>query len=260
MNISQKLLNGKIGVVFGIANHRSIGWAIAKAWNEAGATIVLGYQNERLEENVKELAQQLVPPALIVKCDVTDDEQINRAFDQIKSQCRRIDMLAHSIAFAQRRALQGKFIDITREDFLESMNISVYSFIALVQKAVPLMTNGGAILTLTYYGSTKVVPNYNVMGIAKAALESTVRYLAADLGPLGIRVNAISAGPIKTIAASGISGFSQILKIYEEKSPLRRNVRAEEIGSTAVFLSSEGAGAITGQIVYVDCGYEIMGI
>ncbi len=247
-------------MVFGVANHRSIAWAIARAWNQAGARVALSYQGERLQDTVQSLAQQLVPEAFTFPCDVTSDQQIDQAFSTLQQQFGTLHLLLHSIAFAPRRALDGKFIDLQRDDFHVAMDVSVYSLIALAQRAYPLMSQGGAILTLTYYGSVKVVPNYNVMGVAKAALESAVRYLAADLGPQHIRVNAISAGPVKTLAARGIAGFTKMLEHYEQKTPLRRNITPEELGATAVFLASDGAAAITGQTIYVDCGYEIMGM
>ena len=253
-------LAGKIGIVVGVANQRSIAWAIARAWATEGATLAFTYQGERLKESVEELAAGIQPGALVVACDVTDDEQIARAFDAVQQRHGRLDLLLHSIAFAPREALQGAFIDTGREAFRVALDVSTYSLAALARGAAPLMTRGGSILSLSYYGAEKVVPHYNVMGVAKAALEAATRYLAYDLGPKGVRVNCISAGPVNTVAARAIAGFTDILRHYESKAPLKRNVTLEELGGTAVFLASDAAAAITGQVLYVDCGYQIMGI
>src|ERR1700677_3442712 len=254
------LLAGKIGVVAGVANKRSIAWAIARAWHSAGATLAFTYQGERLKENVGELAGTFGADTLILPCDVTKDEEITRAFAQIGQKFGKLHLLLHSVAFAPREALEGTFIDTTREAFRVAHDVSAYSLVALAREAAPLMTEGGSIVAMTYYGSQKVVPHYNVMGVAKASLEASTRYLAYDLGPKKIRVNCISAGPVNTVAARGISGFSEMLKHYEAHAPLKRNILPDELGATGVFLASDGAAAITGQVLYVDCGYQIMGM
>jgi enoyl-[acyl-carrier protein] reductase I len=254
------LLAGKIGLVFGVANKRSIAWAIAQAWHEAGATLAFTYQGERLKANVEELAAEFGPDTLILPCDVTRDEEIAAVFSQAAQKFGKLHLLLHSIAFAPREALEGEFINTTREAFRTAHDVSAYSLVALARGAAPLMTDGGSIVAMSYYGSEKVVPHYNVMGVAKAALESSTRYLAYDLGPKKIRVNCISAGPVNTLAARGIAGFSEMLKHYEAHAPLKRNVLPGELGATGLFLASDGAAAITGQVLYVDCGYQIMGM
>jgi enoyl-[acyl-carrier protein] reductase I len=254
------LLAGKIGLVFGVANQRSIAWAIAQAWHEAGATLVFTFQGERLKANVEQLAATFGPDTLILPCDVTKDVEIAAVFSQVAQRFGRLHLLLHSVAFAPREALEGEFINTTREAFRIAHDVSAYSLVALARAAAPLMTEGGSIVAMTYYGSEKVFPHYNVMGVAKAALESGTRYLACDLGPKKIRVNCISAGPINTLAARGIAGFSDILKHYEAHAPLKRNVLPEELGAAGLFLASDGAAAITGQVLYVDCGYQIMGM
>jgi enoyl-[acyl-carrier protein] reductase I len=254
------LLAGKIGLVVGVANKRSIAWAIAQAWHKAGATLAFTYQGERLKENVEELAGAFGPDTLLLPCDVTRDEEIVRALAAVREKFGRLHLLLHSVAFAPREALEGTFLNTTREAFRVAHDVSAYSLIALAREAAPLMTEGGSILSMTYYGSQKVVAHYNVMGVAKAALEAGTRYLAYDLGPRKIRVNCISAGPVNTLAARGIAGFSDMLKHYEAHAPLKRNVLPEELGATGTFLASDGAAAITGQVLYVDCGYEIMGM
>jgi enoyl-[acyl-carrier protein] reductase I len=253
-------LQGKTGVVFGVANKRSIAWAIAEAWAQAGANLIFGYQGERLKENVEELASSLGGEHLVAACDVAHDDEIRRFFDFVRSTTPRIDMLLHSVAFAPREALEGSFLNTTRDAFLTAHNISAYSLVALSREAAPFFADGGAILTLSFYGAQKVFPRYNVMGVAKAALEATVRYLAYDLGPKGIRVNAISAGPVNTLAARGISGFPELLRKYAEIAPLGRSCELDEIGKTGLFLATEGASGITGQTLYVDGGFEIMGL
>lgn len=253
-------LAGKIGVVFGVANKRSIAWAIAQAWKQAGATLVFTYQGERLKENVEELAGTFGPDTLILPCDVTQDGQIAAVFEAIRATHGRLDLLLHSVAFAPREALEGTFLATSREAFRIAHDVSAYSLVALARAAEPLMTGGGSIVAMSYYGSEKVVPHYNVMGVAKASLEASTRYLAYDLGPKRIRVNCISAGPMNTLAARGIAGFTDMLKHYEAHSPLRRNVVPDELGATGAFLASDGAAAITGQVIYVDCGYQIMGM
>ena len=254
------LLAGKYGIVFGVANKRSIAWAIAQAWAGAGATLAFTYQGERLKENVEELAGTFGSDTLILPCDVTKDEEIAAVFDTVGRKFGKLQLLRHSVAFAPREALEGEFINTSREAFRIAHDVSAYSFVAVARAAAPLMTEGGSLVGLSYYGAKKVVPRYNVMGVAKAALEACTRYLAYDLGPKRIRVNCISAGPVNTLAARGISGFTEMLRHYEAKSPLKRNVTAEELGATALFLASDGAAAITGQVIYVDSGYQIMGM
>jgi enoyl-[acyl-carrier protein] reductase I len=253
-------LAGRKGLVLGVANKRSLAWAIAQRASEAGADLALTYQGERLEENVRELAATLGRPTLILPCDVAVDEQIESVFATIGRELGGLDFVVHGAAFAPREALSAPFVETTREAFRSTLDISAYSLVALARGAKPLMTNGGSILTLTYLGAARVLVNYNVMGVAKAALESTVRYLAADLGPQNIRVNAISAGPVKTLAASGIAGFSGILQVYRERAPLRRNTESGEVGDTGLFLLSDAARGITGEVIYVDGGFHVMGI
>jgi len=251
-------LDGRVAVVFGVANKRSIAWSIAQGLHEAGARLAITYQNERLEQEAKNLILSL-PGAEAFMCDVSRDEDIDRLFARIKEKYGKLDVLVHSVAFAPAEELRGEFINTTREGFRIAHDISVYSLIALSRAAALLMPDGGSIMTMTYFGAEKVVPKYNVMAVAKAALECTVRYLASDLGPKKIRVNAISAGPIKTLAARGISGLGEMLKSHAERSPLRRNVEVKEVGDTGVFLASDRSSGITGETIYVDCGYNIMG-
>jgi enoyl-[acyl-carrier protein] reductase I len=248
----------KTAVIFGLANKRSIAWAIAQKLQQAGWRLAITYQNERLELEAKDLIADL-PGAAGFMCDVTQDEQIAKLFEQLKEKYGVLHGLVHSIGFAPESDLKGDFVNTTREGFRIANDISVYSLIAVARGALPLMTSGGAIVTLTYYGAEKVVPRYNVMGVAKAALEATVRYLANDLGPKAIRVNAISAGPIKSLASRGISNFGDMLKTQIERAPLKRNVDPAEVGTTAAFLLSDGGSGITGETIYVDCGYNIMG-
>ena len=254
-------LSGKTGLVVGIANKRSIAWAIAKAASEAGARLAVTYQGERLEENVRDLAETLNNP-LILPCDVTVDAQMDAVFAAIDKEFGGLDFVVHGAAYAPREELMAPFVQTSREGFRLSMDVSAYSLIALSQRALPLMERrgGGSILTLTYLGSERVFQNYNVMGVAKAALEATVRYLAADLGPKAIRVNAISAGPIKTLAASGISGFSNILQIYRDRAPLRRTVETAEVAEAAMFLLSPAGRAVTAEVLMVDGGYHATGM
>jgi len=254
------LLAGKLGIVFGVANKRSIAWAIAQAWAREGAKLAFTYQGERVKEAVGELAGAFGADTLILPCDVTKDDDIARVFKTVGEQFGRLDLLLHSLAFAPKTALEGEFVNTSREAFRVAHDVSAYSLVALARAAAPLMTGGGSIIAMSYYGAEKVVPHYNVMGVAKAALEAGTRYLAYDLGPKKIRVNCISAGPVNTLAARGISGFSEILAHYEAHAPLQRNVLPEELGATGVFLASDGAAAITGQTIYVDCGYQIMGM
>jgi len=253
-------LQGKLGIVFGVANKRSIAWAIAQAWHRAGAQLAFTYQGERLKDNVEELAGTFGPDTLILPCDVTQDAQIEGVFAAVGEKFGRLDLLLHSVAFAPREALEGDFLNTTREAFKTAHDISAYSLVALARAAAPLMTAGGSMVSMSYYGAEKVIPHYNVMGVAKAALEASTRYLAYSLGPRKIRVNCISAGPMNTLAARGIAGFGDMLKHYEAHAPLKRNVLPEELGATGVFLASDGAAAITGQVLYVDSGYQIMGM
>ena len=251
-------LEGRTAVVFGVANKRSIAWAIAQGLHAAGAQLALTYQNERLEQEASDLVTSL-PGTQGFRCDVSSDEEVERLFSELKSRYGKLHTLVHSIAYAPADELKGEFVQTTREGFRIAHEVSVYSLIALARAAVPLMEDGGSIITMTYYGAEKVVPHYNVMGVAKAALEASVRYLAYDLGKKRIRVNAISAGPIKTLAARGISGLGDMMKSHAERSPLQRNVEVSEVGNTAVFLASDASSGITGETIYVDCGYNIMG-
>jgi enoyl-[acyl-carrier protein] reductase I len=254
------LLDGKIGIVFGVANKRSIAWAIAQAWAREGARLAFTYQGARLKENVEDLAGAFGPDTLILPCDVTRDEDIAAVFKTVGETFGKLNLLLHSVAYAPKEALEGEFVNTSREAFRVAHDVSAYSLVALARAAAPLMTDGGSIVAMSYYGAEKVVPHYNVMGVAKAALEASTRYLAYDLGPKKIRVNCISAGPVNTLAARGISGFGEMLKHYEAHAPLKRNVLPEELGASGVFLASDGAAAITGQVLYVDAGYQIMGM
>ena len=251
-------LQGRNVVVFGVANKRSIAWAIAQHMQRAGAHLAITYQNERLKQEADDLIAAL-PNSQAFQCDVSRDEEITQLFDQLKQRYGKLDALVHSIAFAPAEALQNDFVQTSREAFRVALDTSAYSLVALSRAAAPLMTDGGSIITMTYYGAEKVVPKYNVMGVAKAALEACVRYLAYDLGKQKIRVNAISAGPIKTLAARGIGGLSDMLKSHAERAPLQRNVDVNEVAATAVFLAGDGSSGITGETIYVDCGYNIMG-
>jgi enoyl-[acyl-carrier protein] reductase I len=248
----------KTAVIFGVANKRSIAWAIAQKLQQAGWRLAITYQNERLAQEAKSLIEEL-PGATGFMCDVSHDEQIAQLFASLKEKYGTLQGVVHSVAFAPAAELSGQFLNTTREGFRIAHDVSVYSLIALAREAAPLMTQGGGIVTMTYYGAEKVVPKYNVMGVAKAALEAGVRYLANDLGAQNIRVNAISAGPIKTLAARGISGLSEMLKSHAERAPLKRNVDPGEVGATAAFLLSDAGSGITGETIYVDCGYNIMG-
>ena len=245
-------------MIFGLANKRSIAWAIAQKLHEAGWRLAITYQNERLEQEAKDLITDL-PGAAGFMCDVSSDEQIAKLFEKLKSRYGVLHGIVHSVAFALAEELKGEFFNTTREGFRIAHDISVYSLVAVARAAAPLMNTGGGIVTLTYYGAEKVVPRYNVMGVAKAALEASVRYLAFDLGPKGIRVNAISAGPIKTLAARAVAGLGDMLKAHADRAPLKRNVDPAEVGGTAAFLLSDAGSGITGETIYVDCGYNIMG-
>ena len=254
------LLEGKTGIVFGVANKRSIAWAIAQAWAREGAKLAFTYQGERLKDNVEELAGTFGADTLILPCDVTKDEDIARVFGEVGAKFGKLNLLLHSVAYAPKDALEGEFVNTSREAFRVAHDVSAYSLVALARGAAPLMTDGGSIVAMSYYGAEKVVPHYNVMGVAKAALEASTRYLAYDLGPKKIRVNCISAGPVQTLAARGISGFGEMIKHYEAHAPLKRSCTTEELGQTGAFLASDGAAAITGQVIYVDGGYQIMGM
>ncbi len=243
-----------------MANQRSIAWAIAQAWHEAGARLAFTYQGERLRENVEELACTFGADTLTLPCDVSKDEDIASVFQSVGEKFGKLHLLLHSVAFAPKDALEGEFVNTNREAFRIAHDVSAYSLVALARGAAPLMTEGGSIIAMSYYGAEKVIPHYNVMGVAKASLEASTRYLAYDLGPRKIRVNCISAGPLNTLAARGISGFTEMLRHYEAHAPLKRNVTTEELGATGLFLASDGAAAITGQVIYVDCGYQIMGM
>jgi enoyl-[acyl-carrier protein] reductase I len=254
------LVEGKKAIIFGVANEKSIAWAIAQALHKEGAELAFTYAGEILESRVRPLAEG-IGSQLIMPCDVTNDGDIDSVFDKVKEAWGGIDILIHSIAFAKKEELKGRFVDTSREGFNLAMNVSAYSLIALAKRACPIMAGrNGSIVTMTYYGSEKVIPNYNVMGVAKAALEANVRYLSSDLGQEDIRVNAISAGPIKTLAAMGIPGFRDMLNHVEAKSPLKRNVTPEDIARTALYLSSDLSSGITGEIIYVDAGYNIIGM
>jgi enoyl-[acyl-carrier protein] reductase I len=255
-----KLLEGKTGIILGVANKRSIAWACAQSLAEQGMRLAFTYMGERLERSVRELAAD-VPGSLCLPCDVTQPEQIDEVMRVLKGEFGGLDCVVHAVAFAKKEELQGDFFNTSREGYALAHEVSVYSLTAVVRRALPLMEGrGGSIVTLTYIGGERVVPNYNVMGIAKAALEASVRYLAHDLGPRGLRVNAISAGPIRTLSASGVTGFTEILDHIAEKAPLRRNITADEVGDACMFLASPLARGITGSVLYVDAGFHIMGV
>ena len=254
-----KMLENKVGMIFGVANKRSIAWACAQACAAQGAKLAFTYQGERLKENVEGLAAEL-PDSLVLPCDVSDQSQVDEAFEAVGKRYGKLDFIIHSIAFAPKEALEGEFVSTTREAFRTALEISAFSLTQVAFAALPLMNDGGSIVTMSYYGAEKVVMNYNIMGVAKAALESSTRYLAADLGKNNIRVNAISAGPINTLSARGVKNMGSLLSYVGERSPLKRNVQASEVGSTALFLVSDMSSGITGETIYVDCGYNIMGI
>jgi enoyl-[acyl-carrier protein] reductase I len=255
------LLQEKIALIYGTANHRSFAWHIAQAFAREGARLVLTFQNERLEKNVRELAESL-PGTMILPCDVTEEAQVQAVYDRIGDAYGGLDAIIHAVAFARKEDLDGDFVQTSREGFQLAHDVSAYSLVAVTRPAVPLFEKrgGGSVLTLTYLGAERAVPNYNVMGVAKAALEASVRYLAMDLGPKNIRVNAISAGPVSTLAARGISGFTDILSVVRERAPLRRNIDQSEVADTAAFLASSWARGITGETLHVDAGYHIMGL
>jgi enoyl-[acyl-carrier protein] reductase I len=253
------LMTGKRGLVMGVANDRSIAWGIAKAAADQGAILAFTYQGEALEKRVRPLAQS-VGAGIVLPCDVTDDASLDRTFETLRAEWGRLDFLVHAIAFSDKEELKGQYLATSRRNFAQTMDISCYSFTACAQRAAPLMMEGGSLLTLTYYGAERVMPHYNVMGVAKAALEASVRYLASDLGARNIRVNAISAGPIKTLAASGIGDFRYILRWNQLNAPLKRNVTIEDVGGAGVFLLSDLGAGVTGEVHHVDAGYHVVGM
>ncbi len=253
------MLENKVGMIFGVANQRSIAWACAQACAEEGAKLAFTYQGERLKENVEKLTKEM-NGAIVVPCDVSNQTEVDAAFQTVEKEFGKLDFLIHSIAFAPKEALEGEFLMTSREAFTTALEISAFSLPQLARAAAPLMKDGGSIVTMSYYGAEKVVQNYNVMGVAKSALESSVRYLAEDLGKQKIRINAISAGPINTLSARGVKNMGAMLKHIAENAPLRRNVEAKEVGNTALFLVSDLSSAITGETIYVDCGFNIIGI
>ena len=254
-----QILAGKTGLIMGVVNDMSIAWAIAEMASKCGADLVFTYQSDALLKRVEPLAKS-VNSNVMVQCDVSSQDSIDSAFAQIEKSVKKIDFVIHAIAFSDKNELRGRYVDTSKQNFLNTMDISCYSLAAVTQRAEKLMDGGGSILTLTYYGAEKVIPNYNVMGVAKAALECSVKYLAADLGEKNIRVNAISAGPIKTLAASGIGGFRNFLKVGEKVNPLRRNTSLEDVAGTALFLASDLSAGITGENIHVDCGYNVIGM
>ena len=253
------MLKNKTGMIFGVANQRSIAWACAEACAGQGARLAFTYQGERLKENVEKLTANM-DGAIVVPCDVTNQADVDTAFETVGNEFGKLDFLIHSIAFAPKEALEGEFVMTTREAFQTALEVSAFSLTQLALAALPLMTSGGSIVSMSYYGAEKVVPNYNVMGVAKAALEASTRYLAEDLGKHNIRVNSVSAGPLNTLSARGVKGMGAMLKHIAANAPLRRNVEAREVGNTALFLVSDLSSAITGETIYVDCGFNIIGI
>jgi enoyl-[acyl-carrier protein] reductase I len=255
------LLEGKTGIIFGVANKRSIAWAIAQALSREGMRLAFTYQGERLKESVEELTSTM-DGSLLCPCDVTVDAEIDSVFKDVGDKFGKLDVLVHSVAFAPREDLENEFVKTSRAGFKMAHDISAYSLVGLTRAALPLMekAGGGSVVAMTYYGAEKAVEGYNLMGVAKASLEASIRYLAANLGPKNVRVNAISAGPVNTLAARGIRGFTGMLKLHAERAPLRRNVELEEIGNAALFLASPMSAAITGEVLYVDCGYNIIGV
>ncbi len=252
-------MDGKRGLIMGLANDRSLAWGIARSLAAQGAELAFSYQGEALEKRVRPLAAELGSD-MLVDCDVSSMDALDATFEEVRQKWETIDFVVHAIGYSDKNELRGKFVDTSMDNFLMTMNISVYSFVAVAQRARKLMTNGGSMLTLTYYGSEKVIPHYNVMGVAKSALDTSVKYLAADLGPEGVRVNAISAGPIKTLAASGIGDFRYIMKWNEYNSPLRRNVTIEDVGGAGLYLLSDLSSGVTGEIHHVDAGYNVVGM
>ncbi|NWK56839.1 enoyl-ACP reductase [Verrucomicrobiaceae bacterium N1E253] len=256
--MSDQPLAGKTAVVFGVANKRSIAWAIAKAWADAGAKLIFNYAGDRLQKNVEQLATTFGEDTPVYPCDVTSDEEIDSFFENVKKHTDKIDLVLHSVAFAPKEALQESFVKTSREAYAIAHDVSAYSLVAISQRAEKMMPDGGSIIAMSFYGAVKVVPNYNVMGVAKASLEASTRYLAADLGRKNIRVNCISAGPVQTLAGRGVSDFGKLFKYYEDHAPMGRTCTPEELGCTGVFLASDGSASITGQVLYVDGGYEIV--
>jgi len=252
-------MQGKRGLIMGLANDRSLAWGIARALGEQGAELAFSYQGEALEKRVRPLAMELGSD-LLIDCDVSSNDALDAAFGELRKRWISLDFLVHAIGYSDKNELRGKFVDTSVDNFLMTMNISVYSFVAVAQRARAMMTKGGSLLTLTYYGAEKVIPHYNVMGVAKSALETSVKYLAMDLGPEGIRVNAISAGPIKTLAASGIGDFRYIMKWNELNAPLRRNVTIEDVGGAGLYLLSDLSAGVTGEVHHVDAGYNVVGM
>ena len=259
MTQARPIMEGKRGLVMGVANERSLAWGIAKAVSAQGAELAFTFQGEALEKRVRPLAQTL-GSTFVLDCDVTNEASVAAVFSALAERWGRLDFLVHAIAFSDKEELKGKYVETTRGNFLRTLEISCYSFTDLCRRAAPLMTNGGSLLTLTYYGAERVMPHYNVMGIAKAALEASVRYIAVDLGGQNIRVNAISAGPIKTLAAAGIGDFRYILKWNQYNSPLKRNVTIEDVGGSALYLLSDLAAGVSGEVHHVDCGYHVVGM
>lgn len=257
--MSNQLLAGKRGLIMGLANDKSIAWGIAKACADAGAELAFSYQGDALLKRVNPLAAQL-GSSLVVPCDVADEASMDALFETLKAEWGQLDFVVHAIGFSDKNELRGRYVETSRDNFTMTMDISVYSFTAVMQRAEKMMTNGGSALTMTYYGAERIMPHYNVMGVAKAALESSVRYLAEDLGKDGIRVNAISAGPIKTLAASGIGDFRYIMKWNEYNSPLRRNVTIDDVGKSALYLLSDLGSGVTGETHHVDAGYHVVGM
>ncbi|MEY8831271.1 enoyl-ACP reductase FabI [Sedimentitalea sp. XS_ASV28] len=257
--MSNQLMAGKRGLIMGLANDKSIAWGIARALSDAGATLAFSYQGDALKKRVDPLAAQLGSD-IVLPCDVSDEASIDALFDELQERWGTLDFVVHAIGFSDKNELRGRYVDTSRANFQMSMDISVYSFTAVVRRAEKMMNQGGSCLTLTYYGAERVMPHYNVMGVAKAALEASVRYLAEDLGKDGIRVNAISAGPIKTLAASGIGDFRYIMKWNEYNSPLRRNVTIDDVGGSALYLLSDLAAGTTGEVLHVDAGYHVVGM
>jgi enoyl-[acyl-carrier protein] reductase I len=253
------LLDGKYALIYGVANRRSIAWAIAQAMSREGAQLALTYQGERVERMVRDCAEQ-IPGTLLMQADVTDDDQINMVYERLREEWGRIDILVHSVAYAPQEELRGSFADTSRAGFGTCLEVSAYSLVAVTKPAVALMTEGGSIMTLTYLASDRVFPSYNVMGVAKAALEASVRYLAADLGPSNVRVNAISAGPISTLASRGVRGFTGFAKAHPERAPLRRATDPAEVGDTAVYLASYLSRGVTGEVLFVDEGFHVLGV
>ncbi len=252
-------MDGKRGLIMGLANDRSLAWGVAKALGDAGAELAFSYQGDSLEKRVRPLAEQ-VGSDFLIDCDVSDMRALDATFETLKERWETLDFVVHAIGYSDKNELRGKFVDTSLDNFLMTMNISVYSFVAVAQRARAMMKPGGSMVTLTYYGAEKVIPHYNVMGVAKAGLEASIKYLAMDLGPEGIRVNGISAGPIKTLASSGIGDFRYILKWNEYNAPLRRNVTIEEVGGAALYLVSDLASGVTGEIHHVDAGYNVVGM